>query len=121
MPSDIIFKVRSMTAEEWEAYPFAPVKREITLDTTSGRIKIGDGTSAWKDLPYVKPEVIDDLTIGGHYDALSAEQGKILLGLVNGKADQTALDELINGISDETWTFTLEDESTVTKKVVISS
>ncbi|MBQ7220788.1 MAG: collagen-like protein [Synergistaceae bacterium] len=98
--ADVIFKVRGKTAEEWEAFPFAPVTNEITLDKTSGRIKIGDGVSAWKDLPFVKPEVIDDLTTGGSYDALSAEQGKRLKLLVDKKAEQTALNTLVQTVNN---------------------
>ncbi len=91
--------------------------------------------------------VRDDLTHDEGDTALSARQGKVLKGLIDGKADKTditslqttvngkanssdltalqtalsALQTKVNQYSSEQWTFTLSTGSTVTKKVVLSS
>ena len=59
-------------------------------------------------------EVINNLTSVSTTAALSAYQGRVLDGKISGKLDATA-------VNSESWTFTLEDNSTVTKKVMLSA
>ena len=97
MASVVRYVLRSDTATNWESKNPVLLLNEI-------RYKMGDSKTAWKNLPYVKPDVINDLVTGGTIDALSAEQGKVLKGLVDGKASttdltnlETKLTQLING------------------------
>ena len=59
-------------------------------------------------------EVINNLTSTSVTAALSANQGRVLNSKINNKLDATA-------VNSESWTFTLEDNSTVTKKVMLSA
>ena len=51
-------------------------------------------------------QIINNLTSTSTTDALSANQGRVLKNL-------------LNSLKNESWTFTLEDGSTVTKSVVL--
>ena len=56
---------RGGTTAEWESTNPTPKNREFCVEeTTDGRrkFKIGDGTTAWNDLPYASPEELADLT-----------------------------------------------------------
>ncbi len=104
MATNTIFLVRGDTTANWENKNPILKNREVAYDKTANRLKVGDGTTAWKSLPYVKPDVINDLTTGGSDKALSAEMGKELKALVEKKADittvnnlETNLTNLING------------------------
>ena len=109
MANTVRYILRGDTGENWTAKNPILAKHEIAYDNTANRVKFGDGVTAWDDLPYVAPDVVNDLTTGGEDKALSAEQGKLLN---NNKLNS-------NRVKDETWTFTLEDDSTVTKKVTV--
>lgn len=87
MANNITILVRADTAEHWEEKDSLLRMREIGYDQTNRRFKVGDGTTTWKNLPYVKPDVVNDLLTGGADAALSAEQGKELKRLVDGCAD----------------------------------
>ena len=87
MANNVTFLVRGDTAANWEAKDSLLRLREIGYDQTNRRFKVGDGTTTWNNLPYVKPDVINDLLQGGTDKALSAEQGKVLKGLVDGCAE----------------------------------
>ena len=81
------FLVRGATAEAWEANNPKLLQREIGYDQTNRRFKVGDGVNTWKTLPYIKPDVIDDLLSDDADKALSAKQGKVLSGLIGDCAD----------------------------------
>ena len=76
------YLLRGDTAEAWETKNPLLLRNEIAYDMTNRRIKFGDGNTLWKDLPYVKPDVINDLVTGGADVALSAEQGVTLKEMV---------------------------------------
>ena len=94
MATNTIFLVRGDTAANWEAKNTILKNREVAYDKTAGRLKVGDGTTAWKSLPYVKPDVINDLSTGGSDKALSAEMAKELKRLIDTKADITTVNNL---------------------------
>ena len=126
--AEVVMIVRGRPKAEWDAWPFKPLENEVTFDKDNKRLKIGDNENFWKDLPYVDIDVIDNLKTVDSKSALSATQGKVLKDLVDLKADKTELTQLqqdlttiINNISNEDWTFTLEDESEVQKKVAVWS
>ena len=87
MANNITILVRADTAEHWEEKDSLLRLREIGYDQTNSRFKVGDGVTMWKNLPYVKPDVINDLLTGGADAALSAEQGKALKRLVDDCAE----------------------------------
>ena len=180
MATSIEIRIRGDTGANWESKNTVLKQREIGYDMTANRFKVGDGLTAWKDLAYVAPDVINDLTTGGNDKALSAEQGKTLKAEVDAKASSTTVNNLqqtlttlINDskvtvedkldststtnalsanqgkvlkefvdditqditeitqvtettiknddITSETWRFTLDDDSTIEKKVALWS
>ena len=100
MAVNIRIQIRGDTAENWETNNPVLLNRELGYDRTNNRIKVGDGINTWTSLPYLRPDVIDDLVSGGHVEALSAEQGKILKGLIDTKADSTEITTLNSKIED---------------------
>ena len=109
MANVIRYQLRGATgADLHQANPIL-LMNEPAYDQTANRIKFGNGSTPWNDLPYLAPDVVNDLTTGGAQNALSAEQGKILN---NNKLASSS-------VKKETWTFTLEDDSTVTKEVTL--
>lgn len=94
MATNTIFLVRGDTTANWENKNPILKNREVAYDKTANRLKVGDGTTAWKSLPYVKPDVIDNFEDGGSDAALSAERGKELKALVDQKADITTVNSL---------------------------
>lgn len=115
-------QIRGDTAENWESKNPVLLNREIGYDRTNNRLKVGNGLDGWTSLPYVAPDVINDLITGGNLGALSAEQGKILKELIDATAEDVMDSKLdADKVTHETWVFTLEDESTVDKEVVLWS
>ena len=78
MPNYVYIKIRRDTAANWNANNPILKLGEIGCDMTAKRLKVGDGSTAWNNLSWIGPEVIDDLITGGSDKALSAEQGKEL-------------------------------------------
>ena len=64
------------------------------------RLKVGDGLKLWDELAFLSPDAIDDLDTGGSGNALSAEQGKRLKELVDGKAEKSDIAELEQDVRD---------------------
>lgn len=58
----------------------------------------------------VTHDVVDNLTSTSTEDALSANQGRVLKGLIDQAVTQSA-------VTSETWTFTLNNGSTVTRNM----
>lgn len=85
MATTIRFQLRGDSAENWSSKNPVLLKNEPGYDTTNRRLKLGDGLTAWNDLEYVAPDVINDLLTGGADRALSAEQGIILKELIDTK------------------------------------
>ena len=141
MANTIRYRLWGDSAENWESKNPVLLKNEPGYDVTNRRLKFGDGIHNWNELEYVAPDVIDDLISGGSDKALSAEQGKVLKRLVDGIDENlTELTEEFNEftqefttnvteitenkldlsqVTHETWVFTLEDESTLDKEVVL--
>ena len=100
MPTSLRFQIRGDTAEGWATKNPKLLNREIGYDSTTRRLKVGDGSKLWNDLAFLPPDVIDDLTTGGSGNALSAEQGKVLKGLVDTNASTLSeLEERINDVA----------------------
>lgn len=145
MANTIHIQLRGDTGENWTSRNPILLRNEVGYDQTSRRLKFGDGTTAWKDLPYIAPDVINDLLSGGESSALSAEQGKVLKGILDTKADSSDVRELLTSLTEvtervtemrkeltddvikrdelisEVWRFTLEDDSVIEKAVALWS
>ena len=56
-------QIRNDSSENWlEVNPILDMA-EIGYETTTNKIKVGDGMTAWKDLPYLKGESYNDTAI----------------------------------------------------------
>ena len=62
-------KVRRDTASNWTSNNPTPNQGEICMETDTGNIKIGDGSTAWTSLAYYVPK-----TLPYDYDISSADQ-----------------------------------------------
>ena len=78
MASYVHIQIRRDTGANWETNNPILKLGEIGCDMTAKRLKVGDGTTSWRNLSWIGPEVINDLITGGTDKALSAEQGKEL-------------------------------------------
>ena len=102
MATTVRFQVRGDTAGALSASNPKLLDREIVYDKTNRRLKVGDGNKQWNDLAFLPPDVINDLTTGGSENALSAEQGKVLKGLIDDVASKgiTVRDDFTHAESD---------------------
>ena len=75
-----------------EASDYVPAAGEIIIATDTGRIKAGDGTHTWSNLPaYDETEIANDYTQTTAGKALDAVKGKDL-------NDRVAILESLSGI-----------------------
>lgn len=112
MATNLRFQVRRGTAEAWEAANSVLLGGEVALDTTHRKLKVGDGSTAWNDLPFVTPEVVNALLeTNGVYDALSAYQGWLL------KKDINDINSTLDGITSGV----LQGEPGITPTIHINS
>ncbi len=100
MAVQLRIQLKGDTAENWTSKNTVLLKNELGYDSTTNRIKFGNGVTAWNGLPYVAPDVINDLITGGTTVALSAEQGKILKVLLDSKANSSDITNLINEVKN---------------------
>lgn len=139
MANTIRIQLRSDTRANWESVNPVLLRGELGLDLTENRIKIGDGTHKWAELEYACIRVIDNLTSSSSAEALSANQGVVLKGLIPAVTDNLTSSSKTNALSasqgkrldskkleksavnSESWTFKLKDGSTAVKKVTLWS
>lgn len=81
------FRLRGGTAGEWAAANPVLLAREPGVETDTGAIKYGDGTTPWNNLPYSGRNVTEILE-----SAASTAQGKI--DALNFSAVKTQVDTL---------------------------
>lgn len=82
MANYYVYQFKKDIQSNWEEANTVLRAAEPGFDLTNKRLKMGDGTTPWKALPYVDPDIVDDLTTGGSDKTLSAEQGKRLKELI---------------------------------------
>lgn len=70
--------IRVATTEGWAADDPVLELGELGLNSTSNRLKCGDGVTAWSELPYITPRVLDTLNALNTDMALSANMGREL-------------------------------------------
>ena len=65
-------QIRNDSSENWlEVNPILDMA-EIGYETTTNKIKVGDGMTAWKDLPYLKGESYNDTAIKQEISSINA-------------------------------------------------
>jgi hypothetical protein len=112
MAVTIRFVLRNDTAAAWEAANPVLLKGEPGFDQTNKRLKFGDGVTAWNDLPYVDPEVINNLLSDDEKAALSAAMGKALKGEIDTISEE--LTSLGESVEQNTTNITNLQEAQVT-------
>lgn len=88
MANVVRYQLRCDTKENWTAANPVLLKGELGLDLTANRMKMGDGVTAWNDLPYIEPEVIDTLSSTSKTKALSANRGSVLLFMMESLGEE---------------------------------
>lgn len=104
MANTVRYLLRNATAADWTAKNPILAKGEPGYDSTANRLKFGNAATAWNDLPYLAPDVINDLTTGGADKALSAEQGKTLKTQVDAKLNSS---DVVNNLTSTSTTAAL--------------
>ncbi|MBQ7262458.1 MAG: hypothetical protein IJR14_01945 [Synergistaceae bacterium] len=97
MANLVRYRLRTDTAANWGAGDPVLLSGEPGFDSTANRLKWGDGVTAWSSLPYIGPQVVNDLTTGGADKVLSAEQGKQLKAAIDAKPSSTYTHPTGNG------------------------
>lgn len=101
MNSKTRIRVRRGTSAEWASANPLLLIGELGLDTTTRRLKAGDGATLWNDLPYLADS--NALGIGDLLDteAAAAVDGSLLIyNASTGKWEAgpaTAVPEVLNG------------------------
>lgn len=65
-----LIQLRSGSAKEWELANPVLAQNELAFDSTAMSLKVGDGVTAWKDLPYISAVSSDDVMDFGDEDAV---------------------------------------------------
>lgn len=81
-------QLRHDLAANWTSVNPLLASGELGVETDTKKIKVGDGSTVWNSLIYSigsSTTIVNDLTTGGTLSALSAQQGVVLNGLINGK------------------------------------
>ena len=65
-----LIQLRSGTSEEWEKEDSVLSENEIAFDSTANSLKIGDGVTDWRNLPYVNAKSSDEIMDYGDEDAV---------------------------------------------------
>ena len=101
MANYIKILIRRDTTANWTATNPVLALGEIAADLTKHGLKVGDGTTAWNNLAWCTPEMVNDLISGGTDKVLTAEQGKKLKELVDEKADISTLNDQIEELTTQ--------------------
>ena len=105
MPFNTRIKNKKDTLANWESNNPVLLDGEIIfIINTDGTIrsKIGDGTNTYSALPFLDDKI-----------------NSLINELTDTKASKEYVADAIEAIPAETWTFTLNDGTTVTKEVVV--
>lgn len=83
-----LIQIRRDTASSWQSVNPVLAEGEIGYETDTKKIKIGDGTTAWNDLPYFKTGSEDFLGLTDTPTSYTGSAGKAVVV----KSDETGLD-----------------------------
>lgn len=65
--ADVLLQIRRDVASAWAQENPLLASGEIGAETDTGRMKIGDGSRAWSELPYVGQSLPGSSVDGGTY------------------------------------------------------
>jgi hypothetical protein len=114
----VSIRIRRGTTAQWNASTNVLASGEIALDTTLGKIKVGNGSSLWQDLPFfsiapsellslTQENIADTVLDGTGIDkSFNAETGKLTVSVDDTIANKTYVDTAVSSLgntSDETY------------------
>ena len=68
-----LIQLRAGTKTEWELANPILAQNELAYDSTARSLKVGDGITTWKDLPYINAVSSDEVLDFGDEDAVDDE------------------------------------------------
>lgn len=108
MPRNTLIQLRRDTATQWTAVNPILAAGELACELDTGRLKVGDGETAWSSLSYVAGSVADAWPVGSIFVSVSATNpattlgfgtwssfgsGRVLVGLDSGDTDFDTAEE----------------------------
>jgi hypothetical protein len=108
----VSIRIRRGTTAQWNASTNVLASGEIALDTTLGKIKVGNGSSLWQDLPFfsIAPSELLSLTQANIADTVldgtgidksfNAETGKLTVSVDNTIASKTYVDTAVSSLGN---------------------
>lgn len=96
------------TATNWQLNNIVLLSGEMGYESDTHKVKIGDGTTAWKDLPYVSPTKTSDLTNDSGFlteDSLPDLSSAIDLGWYEHGDVNTVLNKITSEHKTESGTY----------------
>jgi hypothetical protein len=82
--------LRGGTSAEWAASNPVLAERELAIDTTLKRVKVGDGQNAWSALPWVMIDAADVARLEAAADALVGAADVTDAAMTTVQADPTS-------------------------------
>lgn len=104
------FLVYGKNAADWTSANPVPLDREICIEEDSGRIKVGDGSTAWNSLPYLLAGYVP-VTRSTSYTE-TTRMGELVV-LITGSAVTVALPSAVNNFARLTFKVTVAGTMTL--------
>jgi hypothetical protein len=108
----VSIRVRRGTTAQWNASTNVLASGEIGLDTTLGKIKVGNGSSLWQSLPFFSVAPSELLSLTQEYIAdtvldgtgidkgFNAQTGKLTVSVDNTIANKTYVDTAVSSLGN---------------------
>jgi len=108
----VSIRIRRGTTTQWNASTNVLALGEIALDTTLGKIKVGNGSALWQALPYLsvspaellsltQQNIADTILDGTGVDkSFNAETGKLTLSVDSTIANKTYVDTAVSSLGN---------------------
>jgi hypothetical protein len=108
----VSIRIRRGTTTQWNASTNVLALGEIALDTTLGKIKVGNGSALWQALPYLsvspaellsltQQNIADTILDGTGVDkSFNEETGKLTLSVDSTIANKTYVDTAVSSLGN---------------------
>lgn len=106
----IRFKLRRGTAANLASVNETPLAGELVIETDTGKLKLGDGSTAWNSLPYLLAGYVP-VTRGTSYTE-TTRMGELVV-LVTGSAVTVTLPSAVNNFARLTFKLTVAGTMTL--------